>query len=308
VDSKTHPDPAYDHAIDLTLAASTLDYPPRGLPIRQMRRALQKKRVLVATGAADEKTIRSEPLGPEHEINLRFMIDLMLKSMWFDLSGIKFSDLPLNEKGGFIGSENIIPIRLAEIEANPPAPAMLFLRQYAADDGSGKCVHCELVGTVADDKPLRLFARAFYDRKTKVWAIVPGEVENEHQDTEEYFQGVKDVAELCPYFALYMLVTDDNFTGVEADHHISTGKPTQESANPPEGTTYKIVHLSNASTERSEHLGGTHASPRKHWRRAHWRRLLNGDRIWIAGQSIGTDERGEVRHDYLVMPEIPQQE
>ena len=47
-------------------------------------------------------------------------------------------------------------------------------------------------------------------------------------------------------------------------------------------------------------LGGTHASPRWHIRRGHWRRLADGRRIFIRECQIGDPATGGVVKDYIV--------
>jgi hypothetical protein len=53
---------------------------------------------------------------------------------------------------------------------------------------------------------------------------------------------------------------------------------------------------------RAKHvaLGGTHASPRWHIRRGHWRQLADGRRIFIRQCQIGGPARGGVVKDYIV--------
>ncbi len=46
--------------------------------------------------------------------------------------------------------------------------------------------------------------------------------------------------------------------------------------------------------------GGTHASPRWHIRRGHWRRLADGRRIFIRQCQIGDPAKGGVIKDYIV--------
>lgn len=54
----------------------------------------------------------------------------------------------------------------------------------------------------------------------------------------------------------------------------------------------------NESRPKGESLGGTHASPRLHDRRGHWRNMRNGKRVWIKQCKVGDPSRGSVFHDY----------
>jgi len=46
--------------------------------------------------------------------------------------------------------------------------------------------------------------------------------------------------------------------------------------------------------------GGTHASPRHHTRRGHWRHMESGKKVWIGPMEIGDKADGEVVKDYKV--------
>lgn len=47
-------------------------------------------------------------------------------------------------------------------------------------------------------------------------------------------------------------------------------------------------------------LGGTHASPRWHIRRGHWRQLADGRRVFVSECQVGDPGRGGVVKDYIV--------
>lgn len=50
--------------------------------------------------------------------------------------------------------------------------------------------------------------------------------------------------------------------------------------------------------ERQSHQGGTHATPRLHQRRGHWRSLAGGKRVWVRDCMVGDASRGTVWKDY----------
>ena len=55
------------------------------------------------------------------------------------------------------------------------------------------------------------------------------------------------------------------------------------------------------SKSRSEHQGGTHASPRWHERRGHWRTIKKtGKKVWIKHCEVGNKALGAVFHDYVI--------
>ena len=56
------------------------------------------------------------------------------------------------------------------------------------------------------------------------------------------------------------------------------------------------------SKAKPEHQGGTHASPRLHDRRGHWRTYPSGKRGWVKACKVGDASKGVVFKDYEVKP------
>lgn len=53
--------------------------------------------------------------------------------------------------------------------------------------------------------------------------------------------------------------------------------------------------------EKIEHKGGTHASPRLHDRRGHWRTIkATGKQVWVRNCKVGDASKGVVFHDYKI--------
>lgn len=50
-------------------------------------------------------------------------------------------------------------------------------------------------------------------------------------------------------------------------------------------------------------LGGTHASPRLHDRRGHWRTCKTGKKVWVKACKVGDASKGVVFKDYKVVTE-----
>ncbi len=51
---------------------------------------------------------------------------------------------------------------------------------------------------------------------------------------------------------------------------------------------------------KGEDKGGTHAAPRWHERRGHWRTTKLGKKIWVRNCEVGDKTRGAVFHDYRI--------
>jgi hypothetical protein len=65
---------------------------------------------------------------------------------------------------------------------------------------------------------------------------------------------------------------------------------------------HKVVTLSPQQSAASDAVGGTHASPRLHWRRGHIRALPGGSITRVRPCLVGDIARGFVSHDYKVRP------
>lgn len=64
--------------------------------------------------------------------------------------------------------------------------------------------------------------------------------------------------------------------------------------------SYTTVQLPGVKSERKPHQGGTHASPRQHERRGHWRTYRSGKRVWVKNCVVGDPSLGHVKHAYVV--------
>jgi hypothetical protein len=65
--------------------------------------------------------------------------------------------------------------------------------------------------------------------------------------------------------------------------------------------TYKVLTIGKPK-RKSRHLGGTHASPRSHLRRGHYRTSPKGVRYWVQPCMVKGDTDGFVHKDYRVEP------
>jgi hypothetical protein len=67
--------------------------------------------------------------------------------------------------------------------------------------------------------------------------------------------------------------------------------------------SYHVVHLlqGRGKYKRAESLGGSHASPRQHWRRGHVRRLPSGNTTWVSSCVVGDPTNGVIVKDYLAV-------
>lgn len=66
------------------------------------------------------------------------------------------------------------------------------------------------------------------------------------------------------------------------------------------GASYWICSIDPAKAAKSLPQGGTHASPRLHMRRGHWRTLASGKKVFVRESIVGDPDRGVVEKDYVV--------
>ena len=64
---------------------------------------------------------------------------------------------------------------------------------------------------------------------------------------------------------------------------------------------FKVATIEGKKTMMSSTPHGTHASPRLHWRRGHWRTMTkSGKKSWIAPMEVGDEENGRIIKTYAI--------
>ena len=78
-----------------------------------------------------------------------------------------------------------------------------------------------------------------------------------------------------------------------------TSKKRMAKGKPPLSYTWHTVTLQPPAPP-SRPTGGTHASPRLHDRRGHWRNTPSGKRVWVRDCKVGDASKGIVFKDYKI--------
>jgi hypothetical protein len=65
-------------------------------------------------------------------------------------------------------------------------------------------------------------------------------------------------------------------------------------------TWHQVEIVPERLVRTSDPQGGTHASPRWHVRRGHWRQLADGRRVFVRACEVGDPEHGGVVKDYKI--------
>lgn len=83
--------------------------------------------------------------------------------------------------------------------------------------------------------------------------------------------------------------------------HISRLRRSMLAKHGVSGWSYRVATIDIANIRAlAEPAGGTHASPRWHIRRGHWRTLANGQRVFVRECAVGDQARGGVVKDYRI--------
>ena len=63
---------------------------------------------------------------------------------------------------------------------------------------------------------------------------------------------------------------------------------------------FKLVSVTGKETHKPSIPHGTHASPKQHWRRGHWRTYKSGKRAWVEPMLVGDEKNGKIIKDYAI--------
>lgn len=63
---------------------------------------------------------------------------------------------------------------------------------------------------------------------------------------------------------------------------------------------FRLVKIEPSKPKLPTIPHGTHASPKQHWRRGHWRNLASGKRVFIKPMLVGDEKNGKIIKDYVI--------
>jgi hypothetical protein len=63
---------------------------------------------------------------------------------------------------------------------------------------------------------------------------------------------------------------------------------------------FRLIKIDGYKPQLPSLPQGTHASPRQHWRRGHWRNLASGKRVFVKPMLVGDEKNGKIIKDYIV--------
>ncbi len=94
-------------------------------------------------------------------------------------------------------------------------------------------------------------------------------------------------------------VNDSNIKYVEREFSVKVNQKRRKKGKPPL-LSYKVLELKTDKVVAVGEPHGTHASPRVHLRRGHYRNLKNGIKAWVKACVVGDKTKGLVKKDYMV--------
>jgi hypothetical protein len=104
--------------------------------------------------------------------------------------------------------------------------------------------------------------------------------------------------EVCGYAVFCSLLHDNHVTFEDVVPDAKLNKMRRARGKAPL-FTYKTLVIGKKK-RKSQHLGGTHASPRSHLRRGHYRTSPKGVRYWVQPCMVKGETDGFVHKDYVV--------
>lgn len=213
-------------------------------------------------------------------------------------------------------------------ELNLPFPAMALVIGLDTDQYTGAERGAEHVLTEKTPTNITCFELVFLAQvPDAVVAVVPCYKESEQKvrltsvrlsiENNELFAGVgfgpgqKEVSvlfegafdsfvERVMYGIYKMTVTGGDFhIAVPSKRQIQVNKKKLRKGKAPT-IEFRLVKIEPHKPRLPTLPHGTHASPRQHWRRGHWRNLPSGKRVFIKPALIGDEKNGKIIKDYIV--------
>jgi hypothetical protein len=124
--------------------------------------------------------------------------------------------------------------------------------------------------------------------------------------TEDHgLQYVKAALQTClssAVAAIYMMTMGKNnfYMSVPTPEEAATNRKRISKGKKPL-IEFKVATIEGKKTMMSSTPHGTHASPRLHWRRGHWRTMTkSGKKTWIAPMEVGDEDNGRVIKTYAI--------
>lgn len=199
-----------------------------------------------------------------------------------------------------------------------PDDKMFRAVQDAVEFGHLPFSHCALFGKDLDGQEFVLFATERKDEQLRFGItgvvfennsdrnyIVPPlffDIENGKMVTNEQPKDMQITSITLSMLGVFMNSLDAGpLTAHEPRVEQTFTNRRKLAQNKPVKYTWSTITIQPTPRAYSEHKGGTHASPRLHDRRGHWRITHKGKKVWVKHCTVGKASLGTAFHDYKVI-------
>lgn len=187
------------------------------------------------------------------------------------------------------------PIRL-------PHPAVIFELREQRPTPSGLIVCARQDGDIVEAVFLmrRRAPRGWTDCLVRVWLHPDGMAEIEGNPAEQEDHTIRGHGEVAAGIIWRALTILGAAPGIR-DQKVAMAKRSRLTREGVRGWVWHQVTIDPARLAAAiPPQGGSHASPRWHLRRGHWRQLADGRRVFVRQCEVGDPTRGGVVKDYAV--------
>ena len=143
-----------------------------------------------------------------------------------------------------------------------------------------------------------LGSKGYKKIKPFTYVVRDGQVLVAHEDGSKFDYKTSDATGLIAMIASFTLeLQKEAITAYEPTKRANHEKKIRQGKMP----TYdwKTI-LIEPPKPKGPDQGGTHASPRWHERRGHWRTVKSGKKVWVKNCEVGDKSKGAVFHDYQI--------
>jgi len=148
--------------------------------------------------------------------------------------------------------------------------------------------------------PMLLTPRGMSSGKAFGYVVQDGEVRVWHHDRSPFDPKTSGAAGYAPLIAAFLLSLDTGPVAAYQPAMRPNHAKRMRQGRPPQYDWETIII--EPPQPKADPQGGTHASPRWHERRGHWRTTRSGKRCWVRNCEVGDKAKGAVFHDYVINP------
>ena len=181
------------------------------------------------------------------------------------------------------------------LERPLPFPKTALVCGY---EGKKVLILANRVGTVTAVVGWQFYGKSYHPTVPFTFIVTPDGVKVRHEDGTQFDYRTSPATGVLAFICAFLESLDvAPATGYTPLKRANWAKKIRQGKVPSYDWTTVVIE---PRRPRSEDQGGTHASPRWHERRGHWRTLKSGKQVWVKNCEVGDKARGAVFHDYKI--------